>query len=58
MPQVILSSEEFGSEEFDYDTLKEAREGFARLKESCQAEADNDGVERRLILAVETWETD
>jgi hypothetical protein len=55
---VILSSEEFGSEEFDYDTLKEARAGFSRLKESCQAETDNDGIERRLILALETWTTD
>lgn len=58
MPQVILSSAEFGSEEFDYDTLKEAREGFNRLKESCQVETDNDGIERRLVLAVETWMTD
>lgn len=58
MAQVVLSSEEFGSEEFEYDTLKEARTGFNRLKESCQAETDNDGIERRLILAVETWMTD
>jgi hypothetical protein len=58
MPQVILTSEEFGSEEFEYDTMKQARAGFERMKESCQAETDNDGIERRLILALETWTTD
>jgi hypothetical protein len=58
MPHVILTSEEFGEEEFDYDTLKEARAGFERLKQSCQAESDKDGIERRLVLALETWTTD
>jgi hypothetical protein len=58
MPQVILTSDEFGSEEFEYDTVKEARAGFERLKESCQEETDKDGIERRLILALETWTTD
>jgi hypothetical protein len=58
MPQVILTSEEFGEETFDYDTLKEAREGFSRLKQSCKAETDNDGIERRLVLALESWTTD
>ena len=58
MPQVILSSDEHGEETFDYDTLKEAREGFNRLKESCQVETENDGIERRLVLALETWVTD
>jgi hypothetical protein len=58
MPQVILTSEEFGSEEFDYDTLKEARAGFNRLKQSCQEETDKDGIERRLVLALEAWTTD
>lgn len=32
MPQVILTSEEFGDEEFDYDTVKEARAGFNQLR--------------------------
>ena len=58
MPQVILTSDEFGEEEFDYDTLREAREGFNRLKLSCQAETEKDSIERRLILAVESWTTD
>jgi hypothetical protein len=58
MPQVILSSDEFGFEEFDYDTLKEARAGFNQLKHSCQAESEMDNIERRLILAVDTWTTE
>ncbi len=58
MPQVILTSDEFGHEEFDYDTLKEAKAAFARLKKSCQVETEKDDIERRLILALETWTTD
>jgi len=58
MPLVILSSDEFGEEEFDFDTLEEARAGFERLKQSCQIEAEKDSIERRLILALETWTTD
>ena len=58
MPQVIMSSDEYGTEEFDFDTLKEAREGFNRLKESCQAETNQDEIERRLVLALEVWTTD
>jgi hypothetical protein len=58
MPQVILSSDEFGLEEFDYESVKEARAGFERLKKSCQAETDQDGIERTLVLALESWTTD
>ena len=58
MPKVIMLSDEFGLEEFDYETQQEARAGFERLKESCQATAAKDGIERRLILALETWTTD
>ena len=55
MPQIIMYSDEFGFEDFDYDTLKEARAGFNRLKESCQKGTDEDQIERRLWLAVDSW---
>jgi hypothetical protein len=29
-----MSSAEFGGEDYDYDTIEEAREGFERLKMS------------------------
>lgn len=56
--QVILSSDEFGREEFDYDTTKEARKGFERLKKACQKEFEDDGIERKLVLALDTWVTE
>jgi hypothetical protein len=58
MPQVIMYSDEFGFEEFDYDTEEEARQGYERLKKSCELEASRDSIQRRLILALETWETE
>jgi hypothetical protein len=58
MPQIIMQSAEYGTEEFDYNTLKEAREGFRRLKESCQAGTDEDGIERKLLLVVESWSSE
>lgn len=58
MPQVILTSDEYGTEEFDYDSLKDARAGFRELQNSCRAEAERDGIERRLLLAIETWVTE
>jgi hypothetical protein len=51
--KVIMLSDEFGLEEFDYDTEQEAREGFERLKATCQA--SEDGIERHLFLAIDTW---
>lgn len=53
MPQIIMWSEEFSLEVFDYDTEKEAREGFERLKATCQA--SKDGIERHLFLAIDSW---
>jgi hypothetical protein len=58
MPQIIMKSEEFGEEEFDYDTVEEAQEGFTRLKESCQQCAQNDGIERTLLLVLDSWTTE
>ena len=51
--KVIMWSDEFGLEEFSYDTEQEAREGFERLKATCQA--SNDGIERHIYLAIDTW---
>ena len=31
-PKVAMFSKEFGEEEFNYDTIQEARDGFERLK--------------------------
>ena len=56
MPQVIMCSDEYGVEEFDYETEQEAREGFERLKATCQA--NDDGIERHLILAINGWKSD
>lgn len=53
MPHVIMWSEDFGLEEFSYETEQEAREGFERLKTTCRA--SNDGIERHLYLAIDTW---
>ena len=51
--KVIMWSEEYGLEEFDYENEQEAREGFERLKVTCQA--SEDGIERHLFLAIDTW---
>ena len=53
MPQVIMWSDEYGLEEFNYDTEQEAREGFERLKATCQD--NDDGIDRHLFLAIDTW---
>ena len=51
--KVIMWSDEFGLEEFNYETEQEAREGFERLKASCGV--SNDGIERHIYLVIETW---
>jgi hypothetical protein len=47
--KVIMSSEEFGAEEFKYDTFVEAQQGLLRLTEECAAR--NDGIERTFRIA-------
>ncbi len=42
--QVIMASDEFGGEEFKFDTLKDAYEGVARL--AAEAAKLNDGIHR------------
>lgn len=53
MPKVIMWSDEYGLEEFDYETEQEARDAFERLKATCRA--NDDGIERHLYLAIDTW---
>ena len=55
LPKVVMSSEEFGTEDFDYDTIEEAREGFERLKKECAKSFKEDGIERRLLLVIADW---
>lgn len=56
-PKVVMSSEEFGTEDFDYDTIEEAREGFERLKKQCAKSFKKDGIERHLLLVIDDWGT-
>ena len=48
MLTVFMRSDEFGYEEFRYDTLDQAVQGIARLYEA----ADGDGIEREIGLKV------
>lgn len=57
LSKVIMSSEEFGAEDFEYDTIEEAKEGFARLKQKCAESFKEDGIERRLLLVIADWGT-
>ena len=57
LPQVIMYSDEFGFEDFTYDTVGEAEAGFERLKKDCTKAYKKDGIERRLLLVIATWET-
>jgi hypothetical protein len=57
MPIIIMRSEEFREEEFDYETLKEAKEGFKRLKKSSNEHSADDGIERELLLVVDRYVT-
>jgi hypothetical protein len=49
---VFMRSEEFGSEEFSYETLDQALEGIRNLF----ASANGDGVEREIGLRVNKQE--
>lgn len=49
---VELSSEEYGSEYFRYDSRREALAGIARLAEECERGARHDDVVRRVALVI------
>lgn len=59
MWQVLLTSEAFGEDTFEYDSLEEAEAGFQRLKESCLTQQKIDQIERELnlIQVLKTWTT-
>ncbi len=46
--KVIMASDEFGGEEFNYDNLKEAYEGVSRL--AIAAAKLDDGIERTFYV--------
>lgn len=54
---VTMQSGEFNTEEFKYDTLKEAREGKKRLIESAKRHRKKDGI-RRMITGPTEVEPD
>ena len=55
---IRMLSEEYGSEEFSYGSLEEARAGFKRLKRDIARE--NDGITRQLelVLVVDSAEVE
>ena len=58
VPKVVMSSWEYGVEDFEYGTIEEAREGFERLKKECAKSFKEDGIERRLLLVIDAWESE
>ena len=45
---LIMESEEYGSEEFKYDTMEEAMSGLVRLK--AKIKELKDGIVRKLFI--------
>jgi len=53
--QIILYSDEYGLEAFDYETEIEARIAYEELKASVVArEVDRDRVERTILLVIDS----
>lgn len=48
--KITLSSEVYGDEHFEYDTLKEGQEGFDRLMIACNKQYKEDKIDRSLVL--------
>jgi hypothetical protein len=52
MPIIVrLSSNELGEDEYEYESLKEAKSAVRRIKKSCIRENKKDGI-RRIIEVV------
>jgi hypothetical protein len=49
---VELSSEEYGSEQFLYDSRREALAGIVRLAKECRRGHQGDGIVRRVALVI------
>jgi len=50
--EVIMESDEYGTEVFDYETTDDAIEGFRRLVKSAKKHYKNDGVARKVSLTI------
>lgn len=48
MYQIALESDAFGIETFAYNTRKEQRAGFARLRKSARQHQKRDGIKRKV----------
>lgn len=55
--RVILSSEEYGDEDFKYDTDEELLAGVARLYAECKKGSRKDGIEREIRIRIEPRRT-
>lgn len=55
--RILLKSEEFGEEKFEYDSIEEANAGFDRLLASSTEASKNDGIHRTLELVIRRAET-
>ena len=51
---VVLSSEPYGNEEFRYDSRRELLAGVARLFTACKRGTREDGIDRDVIIRIET----
>lgn len=49
---VILRSEEFGSDEFEYSTKLEMLAGIARLEKRAREHSRQDGIDREIVLKI------
>lgn len=47
---VVMSSDEFGGERFNYDTPREALAGLVRVAASAMIEAKKDGIKRSFTI--------
>lgn len=52
---VLMHSEEYGFEWFEYETRAEARQGFKKLCNAAQVQYLEDGVVRTVLLVAEKF---
>lgn len=55
---VWLYSTVYDREEFEYDTLEEARAGYERLKLRATKFCKKDGIRRTVTLVIDSWSTE
>ena len=49
---VILRSEEFGSDEFEYSTKREMMAGITHLEKRAREQSRQDGIDREIVLKI------